>query len=62
MSITEKVRRGLRGLRKPLFLLRLNITSKLMTEIRDYYQNYPANIDQFVAWQTTLKRKFYPNE
>ncbi|MFX0066360.1 MAG: geranylgeranyl reductase family protein [Candidatus Hermodarchaeota archaeon] len=62
MLLSEKIRRGLKGLRKPLFLLHLNKTSKLMTEIRNHYENYPANINHFVAWQTTLKRKFYPNE
>ncbi|MFX1255824.1 MAG: geranylgeranyl reductase family protein [Promethearchaeota archaeon] len=62
MLLTEKISRGLRGLRKPLFLLHLNKASQLMTEIRDYYEKYPADINQFVAWQRTLKRKFYPNE
>ncbi|MFX1538227.1 MAG: geranylgeranyl reductase family protein, partial [Promethearchaeota archaeon] len=62
MSTTEKVRRGLRGIKRPSVLNRLNKVAKFMKEVRNHYENYPTDINQFIAWQTTLKRKFYPDK
>ncbi|MFX0090217.1 MAG: geranylgeranyl reductase family protein [Candidatus Hodarchaeota archaeon] len=62
MSTGEKILRGFRGVKKLPILFRLNKLSKLMKEIRTHYMSYPEEIDQFLDWQTKLKRQFYPKK
>ncbi|MFX0064535.1 MAG: geranylgeranyl reductase family protein [Candidatus Hermodarchaeota archaeon] len=60
ISSIDKIKRGLKLVRKPSLLFRLNKTSKLMNEIRDHYITYPEDINQFVDWEKKLRRRYYP--
>jgi digeranylgeranylglycerophospholipid reductase len=57
-SITEKARRVFKGLKNITFLRKLRNTSKLIREVKSWYQNYPPSPAGFEKWKTRTDELF----
>ncbi|UCD96445.1 MAG: NAD(P)/FAD-dependent oxidoreductase [Candidatus Bathyarchaeota archaeon] len=57
-SITEKARRVFKGLKNITFLRKLRNTSKLIREVKSWYQNYPSSPAGFEKWKTRTDELF----
>ena len=58
LSALDKLSRALRALGRPGFLRRLSRTLKLMKEVRQHYEAYPASPDRFKSWEEKARALF----
>jgi len=58
LNITEKTGRLFKGLGSISLLKKLNVTSKLMKEIKELYKNYPSSPEGLEDWEAKTSQVF----